>query len=161
MFCSKSKNIVNSFKPRGYLKPLFRAIFTIKSQFTSLHHFGSAFFWIIVWKYRTVKIKLTKKHDQPCLTFDMDLTPSLSNSETTVLNPAMAHSRQCVHDVPVNVLPRRLWSDYNEPAMTKPDIRWSTFSVAICIYSTNCSGKLKEYKDKIKQKISRGFPFFF
>ncbi|CAG0888977.1 unnamed protein product [Cyprideis torosa] len=48
---------------------------------------------------KVVKIKLTKKHT-PCLTFEIDL-PSL----TTL-------TRKVIHDVPVSVIPRRMWSDY-------------------------------------------------
>ncbi|XP_077993631.1 checkpoint protein HUS1-like [Glandiceps talaboti] len=58
---------------------------------------------------KSVKIKLTKKRS-PCLTFDIEL-PSLT-----------AHSRSVVHDVPVNVIPRRLWSDYEEPPMPDFDV---------------------------------------
>lgn len=53
---------------------------------------------------RSLKIKLTKKHS-PCLTFEVEL-PSLS-----------AHSRLVVHDVPVSLIPRRLWDIYQEPEM--------------------------------------------
>ncbi|XP_006821568.1 checkpoint protein HUS1-like [Saccoglossus kowalevskii] len=58
---------------------------------------------------KSVKVKLTKKHT-PCLTFDVQL-PSLSVS-----------SRNVVHDVPVNVIARRLWEDYQEPPMPEFDI---------------------------------------
>nr|CAG4637577.1 EOG090X0TJE [Ceriodaphnia reticulata]SVE73374.1 EOG090X0TJE [Ceriodaphnia reticulata] len=59
---------------------------------------------------KSVKIKLTKKLSSPCLTFEIDL-PSGSN-----------HNRLVVHDIPVNVVPRRLWNDYAEPDALDPDI---------------------------------------
>ncbi|XP_066299699.1 checkpoint protein HUS1-like isoform X2 [Branchiostoma lanceolatum] len=58
---------------------------------------------------KLVKIKLTKKH-AACLTFDIEL-PSLTNQSRTV-----------VHDVPVNVIARRLWGEYQEPAMPQFDV---------------------------------------
>ncbi|CAL4069208.1 unnamed protein product, partial [Meganyctiphanes norvegica] len=53
---------------------------------------------------RSLKIKLTKKQS-PYLTFEVEL-PSLS-----------AHARLVVHDVPVSLIPRRLWNIYQEPEM--------------------------------------------
>jgi len=58
---------------------------------------------------KSVKIKLTKKLS-PCLTFEIDLPSGAS------------HSRLVVHDIPVTVVPRRLWSEYAEPEATDPDI---------------------------------------
>ncbi|CAH1773977.1 unnamed protein product [Owenia fusiformis] len=58
---------------------------------------------------KSVKIKLTKKHT-PCLTVEVEL-PSLSN-----------HSRFVTHDIPVNVIPRRLWDDFEEPEMPDFDV---------------------------------------
>ncbi|KAL3871154.1 hypothetical protein ACJMK2_039171 [Sinanodonta woodiana] len=60
-----------------------------------------------------IKIKLTKKH-APCLTVEVDL-PTVS-----------AHSRLVVHDVPVSVVPHRMWPDYQEPKLPK-------FDVSICM----------------------------
>ncbi|XP_053971757.1 checkpoint protein HUS1 isoform X2 [Hylaeus volcanicus] len=51
---------------------------------------------------KSVKIKLTNKR-QPCLTLEIEL-PSLS-----------IESRQCLHDVPVRVIPRREWPEYQAP----------------------------------------------
>ncbi|CAH1389562.1 unnamed protein product [Nezara viridula] len=51
---------------------------------------------------RSVKIKLTNKVS-PCLTVDIDLVSDIGMSRT------------CVHDIPVKVLPRLLWSEYNDP----------------------------------------------
>nr|XP_003706588.1 PREDICTED: checkpoint protein HUS1 [Megachile rotundata] len=51
---------------------------------------------------KSVKIKLTNKR-QPCLTLEIEL-PSLS-----------IESRQCLHDVPVRVIPRREWVEHHTP----------------------------------------------
>lgn len=65
---------------------------------------------------KSVKIKLTKKQT-PCLTFEVEL-PSLTG-----------HSRVVTHDVPVGVVPRRLWSDLAEPEM--PDFDASIYMPAL------------------------------
>ncbi|XP_062841775.1 checkpoint protein HUS1 isoform X2 [Trichomycterus rosablanca] len=56
-----------------------------------------------------VKIKLTKKHC-PCLTLAAEL-PSLSSFSRTV-----------THDIPVDIIPRRLWHDFKEPIMPDFDV---------------------------------------
>ena len=61
---------------------------------------------------KSVKIKLTNKR-QPCLTFEIEL-PSLSMD-----------SRQCVHDVPVRVIPRREWCEYQAPHVPEFDVNIS------------------------------------
>ncbi|XP_064409349.1 checkpoint protein HUS1 [Latimeria chalumnae] len=58
---------------------------------------------------KTVKIKLTQKHC-PCLTVSVEL-PSLSSS-----------SRIVTHDIPVGVIPRRLWIDFKEPSVPDFDV---------------------------------------
>lgn len=58
---------------------------------------------------RAVKIKLTKKHC-PCLTLAAEL-PTLSSV-----------SRVVTHDIPVDVIPRRLWNDFKEPSMPDFDV---------------------------------------
>nr|CAG4646780.1 EOG090X0TJE [Macrothrix elegans] len=58
---------------------------------------------------KSVKIKLTKKLSTPCLTFEIDLASS-------------NHSRLVVHDIPINLVPKRLWSDYAEPNEEIADI---------------------------------------
>ncbi|XP_018370045.1 PREDICTED: checkpoint protein HUS1 [Trachymyrmex cornetzi] len=58
---------------------------------------------------KSVKIKLTNRR-QPCLTFEIDLT-SLS-----------VDSRQCVHDVPVKLIPRRDWPEHKMPDIPEFDI---------------------------------------
>ncbi|KAJ1528820.1 hypothetical protein ONE63_007197 [Megalurothrips usitatus] len=58
---------------------------------------------------KSVKIKLTNK-SYPCLTFEIELP---SNA---------MHSRICVHDVPVNTIPRRDWPDYKPPDLPRFDV---------------------------------------
>ncbi|XP_040289191.1 checkpoint protein HUS1 isoform X1 [Bufo gargarizans] len=65
---------------------------------------------------KAVKIKLTNKHC-PCLTVAVEL-PSLSST-----------SRIVTHDIPVSVIPRRMWNDFKEP--TVPDFDVSIYLPAI------------------------------
>ncbi|XP_069019481.1 checkpoint protein HUS1 [Embiotoca jacksoni] len=58
---------------------------------------------------KVVKVKLTKKHC-PCLTIAAEL-PTLSSI-----------SRVVTHDVPVEVIPRRLWHEFKEPSMPDFDV---------------------------------------
>ncbi|XP_047205186.1 checkpoint protein HUS1 isoform X1 [Girardinichthys multiradiatus] len=58
---------------------------------------------------KSVKIKLTKKHCA-CLTIAAEL-PTLSSI-----------SRIVTHDVPVDVIPRRLWQELKEPSMPDFDV---------------------------------------
>lgn len=58
---------------------------------------------------KSVKLKLTKKHC-PCLTIAAEL-PTLSSN-----------SRVVTHDVPVDVIPRRLWHELKEPSMPDFDV---------------------------------------
>ncbi|XP_075068754.1 checkpoint protein HUS1 isoform X1 [Mixophyes fleayi] len=58
---------------------------------------------------KAVKIKLTNKHC-PCLTLAVEL---LSLSKT---------SRIVTHDIPVSVIPRRLWNDFKEPTVPDFDV---------------------------------------
>ncbi|XP_051538548.1 checkpoint protein HUS1-like [Myxocyprinus asiaticus] len=58
---------------------------------------------------KSVKIKLTKKNC-PCLTLAAEL-PSLSSI-----------SRVVTHDIPVDVIPRRLWHEFREPQMPDFDV---------------------------------------
>ncbi|XP_025003370.2 checkpoint protein HUS1 isoform X2 [Gallus gallus] len=58
---------------------------------------------------KAVKIKLTNKHS-PCLKVAVEL-PSLSSS-----------SRIVTHDIPVRVIPRRLWNDFREPVVPDFDV---------------------------------------
>ncbi|XP_023494810.2 checkpoint protein HUS1 isoform X1 [Equus caballus] len=58
---------------------------------------------------RALKIKLTNKH-YPCLTVSIELL-SVSSS-----------SRIVTHDIPVKVIPRRLWKDLQEPTVPDSDV---------------------------------------
>nr|XP_046226552.1 checkpoint protein HUS1 isoform X2 [Scatophagus argus] len=58
---------------------------------------------------KAVKVKLTKKHC-PCLTIAAEL-PTLSSI-----------SRVVTHDVPVDVIPRKLWHEFKEPSMPDFDV---------------------------------------
>lgn len=58
---------------------------------------------------KAVKVKLTNKYC-PCLTVAVEL-PSLSSS-----------SRVVTHDIPVGVIPRKLWSDFREPSVPDFDV---------------------------------------
>ncbi|XP_006161996.1 checkpoint protein HUS1 isoform X2 [Tupaia chinensis] len=58
---------------------------------------------------RALKIKLTNKHF-PCLTVSLELL-SVSNS-----------SRVVTHDIPVKVIPRKLWKDLHEPVVPDADV---------------------------------------
>lgn len=57
---------------------------------------------------KSLKMKLTKKNNVPCLTFEVE------------------NERVAVHDVPVAVLPRKVWGEYKEPPMPP-------FDVSICL----------------------------
>lgn len=54
---------------------------------------------------KTLKIKLTKK-DTPCLTVEIEQL-------------TLEGSRQCIHDIPVEIILREHWSDYEEPVFTE------------------------------------------
>uniref|UniRef100_T1JAR9 Checkpoint protein n=1 Tax=Strigamia maritima TaxID=126957 RepID=T1JAR9_STRMM len=56
-----------------------------------------------------LKLKLTKKQC-PCLTFEIEL-PSV-----------MLTGRLVTHDIPVTVIPRRLWEEFEEPEMISFDV---------------------------------------
>ncbi|CAM9912778.1 unnamed protein product [Rangifer tarandus platyrhynchus] len=58
---------------------------------------------------RTLKIKLTNKHF-PCLTISIEML-SMSSS-----------SRVVTHDIPVKVIPRKLWMDLQEPTVPDADV---------------------------------------
>lgn len=80
---------------------------------------------------RSLKIKLTRKMDNPCLSFEIELSsPALSfgggAGGTSLTSTLSSGSRRCVHDVPINLIPRRLWEDFNEPELRR-------FDVSICL----------------------------
>ncbi|XP_024902287.1 checkpoint protein HUS1 isoform X2 [Pteropus alecto] len=58
---------------------------------------------------RALKIKLTNKHF-PCLTVSIELL-SVSSS-----------SRVVTHDIPIKVIPRKLWKDLQEPVVPDSDV---------------------------------------
>lgn len=58
---------------------------------------------------KSLKIKLAKKQT-PCLSLEIEL-PSMVSTTRTV-----------VHDVPVSVIPRRLWGNFAEPEVEEADI---------------------------------------
>ncbi|XP_051156249.1 checkpoint protein HUS1 isoform X1 [Leptopilina boulardi] len=58
---------------------------------------------------KSAKIKLSNKQ-QPCLTIEIELPSSSMDS------------RQCVHDVPVQIIPRRQWNEYQAPNIPEFDI---------------------------------------
>jgi len=62
---------------------------------------------------RSLKMKLTKKASVPCLTFEVEL-------------PGLQGTRSCVHDIPVTVLGRTVWKEYEEPPMPP-------FDVSVCL----------------------------
>uniref|UniRef100_A0A8C0P3Y3 Checkpoint protein n=1 Tax=Canis lupus familiaris TaxID=9615 RepID=A0A8C0P3Y3_CANLF len=64
---------------------------------------------------RALKIKLTNKHF-PCLTVSIELL-SVSSS-----------SRVVTHDIPVKVIPRKLWKDLQEPTIPDSDIMEANLS---------------------------------
>jgi len=79
---------------------------------------------------RGLKIKLTRKHETPHLSFDIELAsaaatlaaaPANSASATPMRNGNLA-THQCTHDVPVSLIPRRLWRDFREPEMPPFDV---------------------------------------
>ncbi|XP_026748563.1 checkpoint protein HUS1 [Galleria mellonella] len=59
---------------------------------------------------KTLKMKLTKKQG-PCLTLDIEV-PSACSQQT----------RQVTHDIPIVVIPRKMWSDFQEPRTPQPDV---------------------------------------
>lgn len=57
---------------------------------------------------KSVKMKLTNKKS-PCLTFEIQLSE-------------LSHSRFCVHDIPVSVIPRKEWTALQEPVVPNYDV---------------------------------------
>ena len=73
---------------------------------------------------RSLKVKLTRKRDMPCLSFEIELGSSTLTGQTasTANGSMLTASRTCTHDVPVSLIPRRLWADYREPEMRAFDV---------------------------------------
>ncbi|KAG6451027.1 hypothetical protein O3G_MSEX006893 [Manduca sexta] len=59
---------------------------------------------------KSLKMKLTKKQC-PCLTLEIEM-PSSTSQQT----------RNVTHDIPVIVIPRKMWSEFHEPNTPDPDI---------------------------------------
>ncbi|XP_053620146.1 checkpoint protein HUS1 [Plodia interpunctella] len=59
---------------------------------------------------KSLKMKLTKKQC-PCLTLEIETLSSTSQQ-----------TRQVTHDIPVAVIPRKMWSDFHEPNVPDPDV---------------------------------------
>uniref|UniRef100_A0AAX7UAS7 Checkpoint protein n=1 Tax=Astatotilapia calliptera TaxID=8154 RepID=A0AAX7UAS7_ASTCA len=80
---------------------------------------------------KAVKVKLTKKHC-PCLTIAAELEMRcvwgyihLQSALRTRIQPQptlSSVSRVVTHDVPVDVIPRRLWHEFKEPSMPDFDV---------------------------------------
>ena len=62
---------------------------------------------------RGLKMKLIRRSEVPCLAFEVEMGQPLRD-------------RNCVHDFPVVVLPRKLWGEYKEPTMPR-------FDISICL----------------------------
>ncbi|XP_054427260.1 checkpoint protein HUS1 [Pteronotus mesoamericanus] len=58
---------------------------------------------------RSLKVKLTNKHF-PCLKVSVELASS------------SASSRMATHDIPIKVIPRKLWKDLQEPTVPSSDV---------------------------------------
>lgn len=58
------------------------------------------------------KIKLQNKQF-PCLTIEIDV-PSVNSVET----------KKIIHDIPINIIPRRDWSEYNVPKLPPTHVRF-------------------------------------
>ncbi|CAH0714949.1 unnamed protein product, partial [Brenthis ino] len=59
---------------------------------------------------KSLKMKLTKKQC-PCLTFEIEMSSTITQQ-----------TRQVTHDIPVVVVPRKLWNEFHEPRIPQPDI---------------------------------------
>merc|ERR1712179_156402 len=89
------------------------------------------------------KIKLTKKNNVPCLTFEVEL-------------PALSESKVAVHDIPVQVLPRKVWGEYKEPPMP-PFERFKTLGQAVTI-TAGKQGKLSLKVESDEGVFSTHYP---
>ena len=70
--------------------------------------------------YRSLKVKLTRKYDSPCLSFEIDIS---SGAVAGVNSSLMSNNlRHCVHDIPVTLIARKHWSNFKEPLIQKFDV---------------------------------------
>ena len=67
---------------------------------------------------KSLKVKLTRKHDSPCLSFEIE--GSVSGNDANVGGDALC--RLCTHDFPVTLIPRKQWQDYKEPTVGVVDV---------------------------------------
>ena len=70
--------------------------------------------------YRSLKVKLTRKYDSPCLSFEIDISSAAAAGvNSTLLGNNLRH---CVHDIPVTLIARKHWSNFKEPLIQKFDV---------------------------------------
>ncbi|XP_059511935.1 checkpoint protein HUS1 isoform X1 [Myotis daubentonii] len=89
---------------------------------------------------RALKVKLTNKHF-PCLTVSIELV-SVSSS-----------SRMVTHDIPVKVIPRKLWRNLQEPTVPDADV-----SIYLPVLKTMKSvvEKMKNISNQLSSSLSHG-----
>ena len=78
----------------------------------------------LFYDYRSLKVKLTRKHDSPCLSFEIENNSIASSIVNSVNSTSISGSnvRYCTHDIPVNLIARKHWSDFKEPLVQKFDV---------------------------------------
>ena len=66
------------------------------------------------------------------------ISASCVSSWHVVLQPSLTgHSRVVTHDVPVGVVPRRLWNDFAEPEMPDFDVCKASKHSTCCIFTND------------------------
>lgn len=58
---------------------------------------------------KSIKIKLTKKN-KPCITCEIEMATQFK------------HSRVCTHDIPVEIIPRKNWPEFQLPPLPSFDV---------------------------------------
>ena len=78
----------------------------------------------LLYRYRSLKVKLTRKYDSPCLSFEIEISSTASAVVNSVNSTSMSGSnvRHCTHDIPVTLIARKHWSDFKEPLVQKFDV---------------------------------------
>ena len=71
-----------------------------------------------------MKVKLTRKYDSPCLSFEIEISSLVSVAAGTglIASGSGGNIRHCIHDIPVTLIPRKHWSDFKEPVVQKFDV---------------------------------------